>query len=43
VRVRYLETTREVLTQNGVAHAESELGIAVTPLSAGNTIIEFAE
>ncbi|WP_341313578.1 VOC family protein [Paraburkholderia sp. IMGN_8] len=43
VRVRDLQSTGLILSENGVAHAETEHGIAVTPESAGNTIIEFVE
>jgi hypothetical protein len=43
VRVRDLPQAARVLTENGVAHARTERGIAVTPGSAGNVIIEFAQ
>ncbi|MFM0337121.1 VOC family protein [Paraburkholderia fungorum] len=43
VRVRDLTQTARVLTENGVTHARTEHGIAVTPGSAGNVIIEFAQ
>jgi hypothetical protein len=43
VRVRDLQKTGRVLSENGVTHARTGRGIAVTPGSAGNTIIEFVQ
>jgi hypothetical protein len=43
VRVRNLQSTEHILSENGVTHAGTARGIAVTPESAGNTIIEFVE
>ncbi|MHB9838326.1 VOC family protein [Paraburkholderia terrae] len=43
VRVRDLKVVKQLLSENGVVHAETARGIAVTPAAAGNTVIEFAE
>ncbi|WP_322095457.1 VOC family protein [Paraburkholderia bannensis] len=43
VRVKDLKVTEQILVQNGVHSARTTRGIAVTPDSAGNAIIEFVE
>lgn len=43
VRVRDLQTTERTLSENGVTYGQTPSGVAVTPESAGNTIIEFVE
>jgi Glyoxalase-like domain len=43
VRVPDITVAKRVLAENGVRHAETAEGVAVTPDSAGNTIIEFAQ
>jgi len=43
VQVRDIGTTERILRDNAVSHARTGNGIAVTPASAGNTIIEFVQ
>lgn len=43
LRVRDLQTTTQVLSANGITHARTARGVAVTPESAGNTILEFVQ
>lgn len=43
LRVKNLEVTEQVLGENGVHKARTAKGIAVTPDSAGNAILEFVE
>jgi hypothetical protein len=43
VQVRDISATESVLKENGVTYARTTAGVAVTPDSAGNTIIEFAQ
>ncbi|KVE25553.1 hypothetical protein WS67_18255 [Burkholderia singularis] len=43
IRVRDIAQTEKVLTKNAVKYGRTSKGIAVTPDSAGNTIIEFVQ
>ncbi|MFT4064113.1 VOC family protein [Paraburkholderia sp.] len=43
VRVRDIAVTERILAGNGVSHARTAKGVAVTPDSAGNAIIEFVQ
>jgi hypothetical protein len=43
VRILDLKTVQQVLSDKSVPHAKTARGIAVTPVSAGNTIIEFVD
>ena len=43
LRVKRLDVTKRILTENGVVFGQTAEGIAVAPDAAGNTILEFVE